>query len=90
MTPEKREGVTVGARLVDLDPQGLPWRLGLRPADVVTQVNGVELTSPEAVLDAYSKARNARTITLTVERAGRIIALRYRIVSPSGEQKDCR
>lgn len=53
--------------------------LGLRPGDVLTSVNGMDLDSPDAALAIFGALRRARRVSLRLERDGRPMTLRYAI-----------
>ena len=59
-----------------LEAQGNAARAGLRPGDVIEEVNGAPIASP----DAFERAllSGGRTTALTILRAGRRVGLRFR------------
>jgi hypothetical protein len=57
--PEVRDGKAFGFRL-----------LGLRNDDVLVSINGLDLTTPERVLDAYGKLKQAPRLVLGLLRRG--------------------
>jgi S1-C subfamily serine protease len=51
--------------------------LGLKSGDLIAAVNGLSLSSPDRVLDAYSKLRQASQLSLEVVRDGRRVTMDY-------------
>lgn len=70
--PDDARGVAV----VQVEPDGRAQAAGLRPGDVIQEVNRSPISSPEELLQALDKARG-RALLLLVFREGRT---RYVIV----------
>ena len=68
-------GFQIGA----IAPGSIFQRIGLQNADTLRAVNGIELTSPERVLEAYTKLRGASHISVRLERRGAPLTLDYQI-----------
>ncbi len=49
--------------------------LGLRPGDLVTEINGMALNNPAQGMEAFSTLSDATQVTLTIERNGQPVAL---------------
>jgi Do/DeqQ family serine protease len=66
-----------GVALVDIDPASPAAQFGFRPRDIIREVNGVEIDTPEKLQEAASA--DQRWWRFTVERNGRLIKqmLRY-------------
>lgn len=78
--PVTRGGRVLGVQLFGVRPDDLTARLGLRNGDVLLRVNGLDIASPERCLEAYARLRQTDRLTVTLERAGRELALTYVIV----------
>jgi len=78
--PVSRGGQVVGVRVLRVDPEGLPARLGLVSGDVLLRVNGYAVASPDQCLEAYSRLHHVDEIVLDLERNGRPTTLRYLLV----------
>lgn len=63
-------GRATGLKLVGLPPGSVLTELGLRRGDVVAEVNGAALTSPESVLGLLERLRSTRTFEVRVLRGG--------------------
>jgi type II secretory pathway component PulC len=74
-----RDGQAVGLRFYALDPALPLAKVGLKEGDVLLRIAGVELTSPEQALEAYSRLRRATCSTLTVEREGNPMEIAFRL-----------
>lgn len=61
-----REGTLLGA-------------LNLKNGDVLTRINGFELSSPEQALNAYARLRTAETLSVEVLRRGKPVTLQVSI-----------
>lgn len=69
----------VGFRVHPGGQPALLKELGLRNGDIVTAINGIELTSPSNGIRALEKLRAADSVNLTVQRGGRRIHLALNI-----------
>ena len=49
--------------------------LGLRPGDLVTEINGIRLNNPTQGLEVFSSLANASQVNVTVERNGSPLVL---------------
>ncbi len=64
--PEARDGKPLGFRLFAITADGPIAKLGLRNNDVLVSINGLDLTTPDRVLDAYGKLKEAPALDLGV------------------------
>ncbi len=74
-TPLRVGGRFLGYRVDPGTNPALFTRLGLRPGDVVTAINGLPLNTPGGALAAMRGLRNPENISLVVERNGHPITL---------------
>ncbi len=77
--PEVREGRAAGFRFGRVRPGGAFDLIGLQPGDVVSAINGLELTSPEKAFDVYARLKSAAHLSLGIERGGQRISYEYDI-----------
>lgn len=68
MIPEVKDGETIGFRLVELKRGSLLQQIGLRVGDLVVEINGVELNSPEKALQIFQQVREAANISVGLIR----------------------
>jgi len=77
IVPQTRDGEPVGLRLFGIGSDGPLAMIGLMNGDLLVEVNGRPLTSPDAALNAYAALRTASHVWLVVERAGQRIRTDY-------------
>ena len=77
--PEARDGKPYGFRLFAIRADGPFAKLGLRNDDVLVSINGLDIATPEHVLDAYGKLKTARQLVLGLIREGHEITQEYTI-----------
>lgn len=68
--PAIEDGKSVGFKLAAIRPNSLYSKIGLQNGDVLKRINGLTLDSPERVLEAFTKLREARHIELDIDRGG--------------------
>jgi membrane-associated protease RseP (regulator of RpoE activity) len=79
VAPDVRAGKPAGFRLVWVKADGPLAKLGVRAEDVLVAINGLDLATPDHVLDAYGKLKAARFLALEVERGGQRQTIEYAI-----------
>lgn len=70
VVPAIRNGQTKGFKFYGIRPGSLPQLLGVKNGDMVTAVNGNELTGLDQAMGLYSKLRSAGHLSITIERKG--------------------
>ena len=70
---------TSGFTIRMLNPRSVLAKMGLRRGDVILGVNGMQLNSPEQALQILQQLREARRITVNLERNNRPLTLVYEI-----------
>lgn len=78
--PVQNPDESVGFRFYAVGRSSLPAALGLRSGDVVSAVNGMEFTSPDRLLEIYSKVRELDRLSVTITRGGSPITLAYDVI----------
>lgn len=79
MQPRTQAGKIDGFVIQRIDSQSVLSRLGLKIGDVVIDVNNTKLDSPEKGLQIVQQLREARRITLAVERDNQPMSFLYEI-----------
>ena len=79
IVPETRDGKPAGFRLFSVRPDGPFAKIGLLNGDVVSAINGLEMTSPDQALLAYTKLKTANHLSVALERNGQKITKDYNI-----------
>jgi general secretion pathway protein C len=77
--PYEQGGQVQGFKLYGIRRNSLLGRLGLRNGDIVNSIGGIDMTSPDRALEAYTKLRNADHLTVTYTRRGRRETMDYSI-----------
>jgi general secretion pathway protein C len=79
IVPEIRDGKAAGFRLYSVRPDGPFAKIGMQNGDVLSAINGLEITSPEKALEVYAKLKSASHLSLGLERNGARITKDYSI-----------
>jgi len=79
MEPYVVSGRTEGFVVRMIRPNTLLAKLGLRVGDVVNQVNGVELDSPEKALAILQQLREAKRLSVGLTRGGERMVFAYEV-----------
>jgi general secretion pathway protein C len=73
VVPAIKDGETRGFKFYGIRPGSLPKLLGLKNGDLLTNVNGNDLTSLDQAMGLYTKLRRASHLSVTLERKGKTI-----------------
>lgn len=68
-----------GVKIYGVRPNSLLTRLGVKNRDVLKSINGYDMGSPTAALEAYAKLQSSDHITLSVVRDGATVNMDYSI-----------
>ena len=79
IVPEMRDGKAAGFRLYAVKPDGPFAKIGMQNGDVISSINGLEITSPEKALEVYAKLKSASHLSLGMESNGKKITKDYTI-----------
>ena len=79
MEPNIVDGRTEGFVVRMIQPRSLLANLGIQRGDVVMQVNGVDLDSPEKALQIFQQLREAKNISLSLTRGGNRLNFQYEV-----------
>jgi general secretion pathway protein C len=79
IVPEMRDGKAAGFRLYSVRPDGPFAKIGMQNGDVLSAINGLEITSPEKALEVYAKLKSASHLSLGLERNGQRLTKDYSI-----------
>jgi general secretion pathway protein C len=79
IVPETRDGKPIGFRLFSIKPDGPFGKIGLQNGDIISAINGLEMTSPDKALEVYTKLRTANHLSVGLERNGQKITMDYTI-----------
>jgi len=79
IVPEMRDGKAAGFRLYAVKPDGPFAKIGMQNGDVISSINGLEITSPEKALEVYAKLKSASHLSLGMESNGKKVTQDYNI-----------
>jgi general secretion pathway protein C len=79
IVPETRDGKSAGFRLFSIRPEGPFAKIGLQNGDVISAINGLDMSSPDKALEVYTKLKTANHLSVGVERNGQKITQDYNI-----------
>jgi general secretion pathway protein C len=79
MEPNMVNGQTQGFVVRMIQPRSLLALLGIQRGDVLHQINGVELDSPEKALQIFQQLREARSISIALQRGGNNMTFQYEV-----------
>lgn len=76
IVPDKKEN---GFKIFSIRPGSIWQKIGVQNGDVVKSINGIDLSSPDKALEAYSRLRNANKMSLDIVRRGKKETLEYTV-----------
>lgn len=79
LRPHFEMGKPSGYSVSEVVPGSLMEKLGLKNNDIIKKVNGMLVTRPEDVMQAYAQLQRDSNIEVEIERGGRAEVLRYEI-----------
>ncbi len=79
VVPENKDGKVVGIRLFGLRPDTLLGVLGFQNGDRLESINGMEMTNPQKMLEAYARLPSASRLTVRINRRGQPMSIDYRL-----------
>jgi general secretion pathway protein C len=79
IVPEMKDGKSAGFRLLAIRPDGPFAVIGLQNGDVISAINGLEMTSPDKALEVYTKLKTANHLSVGLERNGQKVTMDYNI-----------
>lgn len=79
IVPELKDGKAAGFRLFSVRPDGPFAKIGFQNGDVISAINGLDMSSPDKALEVYTKLRSASHLSVGMERNGQKITKEYNI-----------
>jgi len=77
VSPKLEGGKSIGMEIRGIHPDTLLTKLGIQNGDVLENVNGQPMSSPDAALGAYTTLRTSDKFTLSVQRGGKSMVITY-------------
>jgi hypothetical protein len=77
--PTLDHGEVTGVKLYNVNPDSIPWALGLRSGDALTAIDGAPLKSADQLLDLYARLGQLSAVELSGTHAGKPIVRTLRL-----------
>ncbi|MBC7792149.1 MAG: hypothetical protein H7Z43_00445 [Clostridia bacterium] len=77
--PSYQNGKSNGYKLFSIKPNSLYQKIGLQNGDVISKINGYDMSSPDKALEVYAKLKDAPSIQVDVKRRGRDLSMNYNV-----------
>ena len=77
VVPQARDGEPVGFRLFGIGREGPFAAIGLSDGDLLLEVNGRSIATPDAAMAAFAALRTASHVSLAIVREGRRVRIDY-------------
>lgn len=78
--PHEQNGIAFGMRIYGLRRRGELEQLGFRNGDVVLRMNGISVSSAQALGELAASIQSSTVFAVDVLRAGRVMTLRYTVL----------
>lgn len=75
--PYTENGNLAGFKLIQIVPGSIYTKLGLQNGDVITAVDGENITGPERVFELFNNLKEIKNLELTVKRSGKQVNFNY-------------
>lgn len=66
-----------GIRIAKVPPNGILGVLGIEEGDRLVKAGGIDLTSPEKIMELYARLRSFERLSIVVERKGKPMTMDY-------------
>lgn len=76
IVPSKKDN---GFKVFSIRKDSLYSKIGIQNGDVIKSINGIELSSPDKALEAYSRLQSASKLSLDIVRRGKNETMEYTI-----------
>lgn len=81
-------GKVIGIRLFGVRPGTLLDAIGFENGDLMSAMNGCDMSNPEAALEVYANLRTEKQLFIDLERKGAKMTLHYVITGPAKTMGD--
>jgi general secretion pathway protein C len=79
VVPDFKNGTQRGFKLFSIKPNSVYSKIGLKNGDVLSRINGYDLSSPDKILEVYGKLKDSEQVTVELLRRGKPKKLDYSI-----------
>ncbi len=80
VVPAFENGQTVGFKIFSIRANSIFQKLGLKNGDIIKQINGYSLNSPNKALELYQKLKLSKSFTMDLKHRGQAMTLHYSVV----------
>ncbi len=70
---------TTGFQIIMIQPGSMLAQIGLKKGDILREINGLQLNSPEKALQIFGQLRQAKQVSIGLERRGKAMTFAYEI-----------
>lgn len=77
--PSVLDGRPNGFRVHRIRPDSVIAKMGMQDGDLIKRVNGMEISTPDQALAAYTQLKDAEHLSVQLERRSAEVTLEYRI-----------
>ena len=85
ISPQRVEGELVGYAVSPGKKPSLFQEIGLQAGDVISEINGLDVTDAQQSMEAMNAMRSAQSLQITVNRAGSLLTLYLDLPSADSE-----
>jgi general secretion pathway protein C len=75
----RARGTKEGMRLSGIKPDSVLSEIGMQNGDLLSDINGFDMSDPEKAVDAYAKLRKAGKLDITMNRGGSPVTIKIQI-----------
>jgi general secretion pathway protein C len=79
IVPAFENGKSNGFKLFSIKPGSVFGKIGIQNGDVISKINGYDMTSPDKALEVYAKLKDAKEINVELKRRGQNMNMNYSI-----------
>jgi general secretion pathway protein C len=79
IVPSFENGKPNGFKLFSIKPTSIFNKIGLQNGDVIGKINGYDMSSPDKALEVYNKIKDAKEISVEMNRRGQKQTMQYNI-----------
>lgn len=87
LVKEKKLTVSEGAYIESVIEQGAAKKAGIEPGDVITEIDGIKITSPSEIQEIIGRRSPGEEVAVTVVRKSATRTLQLILTNKDGEQK---
>ncbi|MBI5497791.1 MAG: PDZ domain-containing protein [Deltaproteobacteria bacterium] len=79
IVPSFENGKSNGFKLFSIRPNSIFNKIGMQNGDVISKINGYDMSTPDKALEVYNKLKDAKEINVEMNRRGQKMTMSYGI-----------